>query len=283
MSTLRHTLTLCPIIQPTMTTRKLFEQVIIKKSDSPNKNGYVLNNSDNLINGLNVDLFRDDLMQGSGNELISKFNALYSSSALAVNNFAIVKKYRKDFSFLDYSNFDNADFERQFKTGLSGTPPNLDFALENKDTVIAFESKYLELLDKKKVVFKDSYNKSNLSYLNDFWFNLIDSYVDNELFLDVAQLIKHSIGLINYKRNLPDKQTKKVLLIYIFWTPINSDKFSEYIQHSNELNKFTDNIKKQSDIEFVSMTYNQFWDLYQNIPIFKVHFDKLRTRYSIEI
>lgn len=266
-----------------MTTRKLFEQVIIKNSDRPNKNGYVLNNSDNLINGLSVDLFYDDLMQGSGNELISKFNALYSSSALAVNNFAIVKKHIKDFSFLDYSNFDKADFERQFKTGLSGTPPNLDFTLENKETVIAFESKYLELLDKKKVIFKDSYNKSNLSYLNDFWFNLIDSYVDKELFLDVAQLIKHSIGLINYKRNIPDKQTKKVLLVYIFWTPINSDKFSEYLQHTNELNKFADNIKKQSDVEFISMTYNQFWDLYQNNSIFNGHFDKLRIRYNIEI
>lgn len=266
-----------------MKTRKLFEQVIINKSDRPNKNGYVLNISDNLIGGVKVDLFHNDLMQGGGNELISKFNALYSSSALAVNNFAIVKKHRIDFSFLDYSNFDNSDFERKFKTGLSGTPPHLDFALENKDTLIAFESKYLELLDKKKVVFKDSYNKSNLSYLNDFWFNLIDSYVDNELYLDVAQLIKHSIGLINYKRNLPDDLTKKVFLIYIYWTPLNSNKFSEYIQHSNELNKFTDIIKKQSDIEFVSMTYNHFWDLYQNISIFAEHFDKLRTRYSIEI
>ena len=266
-----------------MKTRTLFEQVIINNSKIPNKNGYVFNISDNLINGLSVDLFYDDLMQGSGNELISKFSALYSSSALAVNNFAIVKKHLKDFSFLDYSNFDKANFERQFKTGLSGTPPNLDFTLENKNAVIAFESKYLEPLDKKKVVFKDSYNKSNLSYLNDFWFNLIDNYVDKEHFLDVAQLIKHSIGLINYKRNIPDKQTKKVLLVYIFWTPINSDKFSEYIQHSNELNEFTDNINKQSDVEFISMTYNQFWDLYQNNPIFNGHFDKLRNRYSIEI
>lgn len=266
-----------------MTTRKIFEQQIVKNSDRPNKNGYVLNNSDNLINGLSVDLFHDDLMQGSGNELISKFNALYSSSALAVNNFAIVKKHPKDFSFLDYSNFDKVDFERQFKTGLSGTPPNLDFTLENKDAVIAFESKYLELLDKKKIVFKDSYNKANLSYLSDFWFNLIDSYVDKEQFLDVAQLIKHSIGLLNYKRNIQSKQTKKILLVYIFWAPVNFDKFSEYIEHSNELNKFAVCIKQQSEIEFISMSYNQFWDLYKNNPIFNVHFDKLRNRYSIEI
>ena len=166
---------------------------------------------------------------------------------------------------------------------MSGTPPNLDFTLENNNAVIAFESKYLELLDKKKVVFPLSYNKSNLSYLDDFWFKLIDSYVDKEQFLDVAQLIKHSIGLINYKRKISDKQTKKVLLVYIFWTPINYEKFSEYNQHSIELNKFAYNINKQSDVEFLSMTYNQFWDLYQNNTPFNGHFDKLRSRYSIEI
>lgn len=266
-----------------METRTLFEQVIINNSKIPNKNGYVFNISDNLINGLSVDLFYDDLRQGSGNELISKFSALYSSSALAVNNFAIVKKHLKDFSFLDYSNFDKANFERQFKTGLSGTPPNLDFTLENNNAVIAFESKYLELLDKKKVVFPLSYNKSNLSYLDDFWFKLIDSYVDKEQFLDVAQLIKHSIGLINYKRKISDKQTKKVLLVYIFWTPINYEKFSEYNQHSIELNKFAYNINEQSDVEFLSMTYNQFWNLYKKNPTFKGHFEELRSRYSIEI
>ncbi len=266
-----------------MSTRKLFEKVIVKKSDRPNKNGYVLNNSDNLTNGIHIELFRDDLMQGSGNELISKFNAIYSSSALAVNNFAIVKKLLKDFSFLGYSNFINANFERQFKTGLRGTPPNLDFALENNDTLIAFESKYLELLDKKKVTFKDSYNRSNLKYLNDFWFTLIDHYVDSELYLDVAQLIKHSIGLINYKMQSSKNAAKKVILIYIYWTPSNYDKFPVYIEHSKELIKFTDTLTKQTDLEFKSMSYKQFWDTYCDSSIFSEHFDNLEKRYNIEI
>ena len=138
-----------------MTTRKQFEKEIIKKSDVHNTNGYVRNNEDNLIDGVSLDLFHNDLMQGSGNELISKFNALYSSSALAVNNFAIVKKALKGFSFLGYTGFTNSTFERQFKTGLTGTPPNLDFVIENDEVVIAFESTYLVLLDTKEVNFKE--------------------------------------------------------------------------------------------------------------------------------
>ena len=262
-----------------MTTRKLFEQKIINKSDKTNIRGYVLNNTDNLINGISIDLFHNDLMQGSGNELINKFNALYSSSALVVNNFAIVKKHLKDFVFFDSSNFRSANFERRFKTGLLGTPPHLDFALENNDTIIAFESKYLELLDRKKVAFKDSYNKKNLPYLNEFWFSLINKYIDKELYLDVAQLIKHSIGLINYNK----QASHKVRLVYIFWTPINSNKFPAYTQHFNELVKFTDALKDQTDIEFISMTYNQFWNFYKDLQIFKEHFEKLMKRYNIEI
>lgn len=266
-----------------MTTRKQFEKEIIIKSDRHNTKGYVLNNEDNLIDGVSLDLFYDDLMQGSGNELISKFNALYSSSALAVNNFAIVKNHLKHFSFLGYSGFKASNFERQFKTGLLGTPPNLDFVLENEEVVIAFESKYLELLDKKEVKFKESYNKSKLKYLNNFWFELIDRYIGKELYLDVAQLIKHAIGLTNYRLNLSPTKTQKVILVYIFWTPNNLDKFVEYNQHSKELSAFTDVIQNQSDIEFNSMTYNQFWSFFNESPLFKEHFDKLKSRYSIDI
>lgn len=255
-----------------MTTRKLFEQAIIKKTNKPNLNGYVLDNSNNLIDGVDIDLFQNDLIQGSGNELKSKFNALYSSSALAVNNFAIVKKHISDFRFLDYKDFYDARFERQFKTGLGGTPPNLDFAIENKDTVIAFESKYLEPLDKKTVVFKDSYNISNLDYLDDYWFSLIQKYQGNDLYLDVAQLIKHSIGLINYKRITK----KNIILVYIYWIPDNYDKYSEYSIHSKELVDFSNRLNNRNDLKFVSLTYDQFWDSYDNSIVFKGHFDNMR-------
>lgn len=266
-----------------METRKKFEKEIIKRSDRHNNYGYVLNNEDNLIDGVDLDLFYDDLMQGSGKELISKFNALFSSSALAVNNFAIVKKFKDDFSFLGYTGFVNAQFERQFKTGLSGTPPNLDFVLENEKVVIAFESKYLEPLDTTVAEFSDSYIKSKLTYLEDFWFDLIERYKGHKLYLDVAQLIKHSIGLKNYKKSLSPSNTKKVILVYIFWTPNNPAKFVQYEQHSKELDVFSKVLKNQTDIEFVSMTYNQFWDLYKELPIFKTHFERMEARYGMEI
>jgi len=263
--------------------RKKIEKEIVKKSNLQHTKGYVLNNEDNLIDGVNLDLFHNDLMQGSGNELISKFNALFSSSALAVNNFAIVKKHKEIFSFLGYSGFTGATFERQFNTGLKGTPPNLDFVLENDEIIIAFESKYLELLDEKETKFKSSYNQNNLNYLDNFWFDLINKYNERKLNLDVAQLIKHSIGLINYRLKLSMTKNKKVILVYIYWTPNNLKKFEVYNKHSKEISALSELLKKQSDIDFITMSYNDFWDIYYEQSIFKEHFDKLKSRYSIDI
>jgi len=262
-----------------MRTRALFEEKIVRGSGINNVKGYTLNIIDNLIDGLTTEHFYDDLKQGSGNELGHKFKALYSSSALVVNNFAIVKKHPVEFTFLNYSGFNKANYERQFKTGLFDTPPNLDFAIENSEVLIAFESKYLELLDKTKVAFKESYNPEKLRYLDNFWFSLIDYYKNKELNLDVAQLIKHSIGLLNYK----PKTSKKLVLVYIYWTPINRIKFKEYDNHSQELMEFTDLLKKQTDIKFHSITYNEFWNLYNHLPLFNNHFNKVRKRYDINI
>jgi hypothetical protein len=262
-----------------MATRKQFEKAITEKCKKPNIKGYFLNNTENLLDGIDKELFQEELMKGSGNELKSKFNAIFSSSALAVNNFAIVKKHLKDFKYFDYSKFYNPQFERQFKTGLGGTPPNLDFTIENNETVIAFESKYLETLNKKKAKFVDSYNKENLNYLDDLWFTLIKKYKNVNLHLDVAQLIKHSIGLINHKRNNPEQA---VILVYLYWTPDNYDNFPNYIQHQKELIEFKEDIKKSKDLKFMSLTYNEFWNLYDN-SVFNEHFDRMRNKYKIII
>lgn len=259
-----------------MNTRKLFEKAIIEKSLISNENGYVSLNQENLVDGINIDLFETDLLAGSGNELENKFNALYSSSALTVNSFALIKKF-SNFKFLGYTDFVKINFERQFRTGLKGTPPNLDFVLENNKTIIGFESKYLELLKKTKASFEVSYNKTNLSYLKKFWIDLIKKYNHKSSLLDVAQLIKHSIGMINQASN------KKLILVYIYWTPINKSEYDEYKIHETELTNFANELKGQNDIEFISLTYDELWNQYDNFPELKDYSKNLRMRYSIEI
>ena len=259
-----------------MNTRNRFEKNIIEKSKIINENGYVTSTHENLIEGVTEDLFKDDLIKGRGNELRRKFKALYSSSALVVNNFALIKKLSA-FEFLGYNNFKKISFERPFETGLPGTPPTLDFVLENKNVIICFESKYLELLERKKAHFSNSYNCNNLQYIDKFWIRLIEEYQNKESFLDVAQLIKHSLGMINKGKN------KKLILIYIYWTPNNKDDFKEYQIHQEELITFSKSVRCQTDIEFVNITYTELWNLYDKTKVLAQYGNKLRERYAIEI
>jgi hypothetical protein len=57
------------------------------------KNGYVNEAEQNLIEGVRLKDFEADLLQGDGNEMKGKFRAAHSSSALAVNTFAPFKAH----------------------------------------------------------------------------------------------------------------------------------------------------------------------------------------------
>ena len=90
-----------------------------------------------------------------------KFNAIHSSSALAVNNFAPFKEQFDSLSFMNYSNFIEASFEKKLPTGIS--TPNLDFYLETKFEIIGIEAKFTEHLSKKLPNYKE--NLTQLGYL----------------------------------------------------------------------------------------------------------------------
>jgi hypothetical protein len=254
---------------------KLYEK-IIRDSTIPNINGYVNMYNDNLINGIENKYFENDLKNGSGNELNEKFRALWSSSALVVNNFV---PFVKNITKITFNNniFEKAGFERKFSTGLGGTPPNIDFFMEKADLLIGFESKFSETLVETKSEFKERY--FSIKYLNSKFIELIKKYNNKNNFLHISQLLKHSIGLINYKM----QTGKNVILYYIYWTPLNWNDFDEYNKHENELKIFSKEINDTNQIEFKSIKYIDLWKMYEKDNILKKHISKLRNRYEIKI
>ena len=108
-------------------------------------------NEDNLLyQYANWDLISSEISEGGGGELRgnkSKFKAIFSSSALCVNNFAPINQFISDYTFLGDTNFTYSRFEKGLPTGIS--TPYLDFYIENKNTIYAFESKFTEVLDAK--------------------------------------------------------------------------------------------------------------------------------------
>jgi hypothetical protein len=182
---------------------------LLNKLSNPPKNDYFDNWEDNLLDDIDKNLVELDLTDGSGNELNKKFKAIHSSSALCVNNFGIFKDKEliKDFKIIGETEFINSIlFEEKLATGLQGTKPNLDAYLENLNSIIGIESKFTEYFVKKKASFEPSYNKENLGYLPNEVFDLIEKYSNKTGYLDVAQLLKHSIGLINKVINSPEKK-----------------------------------------------------------------------------
>jgi len=260
-----------------MNTRKVFEKCIVKASSIKEVGGYVRDYRDNTLDSIDSSEYESDLMEGAGSELKTKFSAIYSSSALVVNVFASFKKYHDKINLLGYENFYTARFERTFPTGLGGTPPTLDFCIENKEVVIGIESKYLEILTEKESKFTDSYYSTDC-IANDQK-QLIKQYAGRKGLLDYAQLIKHSIGMSKYAI----ENNKKAIILYLYWKPINFNSFPEYKQHASELELFKKNIGKINTISFMGITYYDIWENYSNNKYIGRDIAKTRERYEIKI
>lgn len=256
-----------------------FRKRIIDQSVTANNNGYIADFRDNLIPTISVEDFFDDLNKGNGNELKSKFRALYSSSVLCVNFFGFFKQHPDKFLLAGEDNFIDMQFEKKLPTGLKGTSPNLDFYLENKNAIIGIESKFLELLKPKEPKFSISYSDRFLTTLDSGLPTIVNHFRKNYkvTFLDTAQLIKHSIGLLKKKEN------RKAKLIYVYWQPVNADDFPIYKRHKDELDDFSERVKVISGISFSHFTY---WDLCKNFAtdiFLKQHLQHFKERYFLSI
>lgn len=237
----------------------------LDKGLAVDENGYLADIEQNLFQALNSRT-RRSFIDGSGGELQdspscpAKMNALYSSSALAVNMFdywvsqdntAISNAMKLDDAIV------RIGFEEKFPTGLKGTPPNLDIVLElSGGHVVAIESKFSEWLSSKpasKKPFAPSYFRGNTHMwekngLPKTQILAEDVAAGKESFryLDVAQLLKHSLGLSNrLGRNF------SLHYMYYDWPG------DESTHHELELVKFADLVGVE--LNFHASTYQDFF------------------------
>lgn len=277
-------------------TKKIFNKCKSLKM-AFNDKGYVDSNEENLIeNFTNWNEIKQELISGNGSELmpdkngLSKFNAVHSSSALVVNNFAFLKKNKKNITFLNYSNFNEIVFEKKLPTGIS--QPNLDVYFETNYETIGVESKFTELLTPTLAHTNANLEKyldnSKLSYLpNKFDKEIIEHYlnVSDKMRLDVAQLIKHGIGIINKSKNrykfILNQAMSQPVLVYIYWQPINWYNFELFRKHNDEIIDFQKRIKPF--LTFISISYLDFWKMYENDRNFGELICKLKERYSFKM
>ncbi|MCD4690078.1 hypothetical protein K8S17_01310 [bacterium] len=147
---------------------------------------------------------RADFIGGAGREITmmpgrsDKFCAAHSSAALAANTFGPFRCSPGDLTLLGMSGFSATRFEKQLRTGLGGTPPNLDFFAYGTDAIIAVEGKFTEMLSTGAARFSPSYSRAVADLASPAWADLYDSLCSDPRrfrFLDAAQLVKHYLGI----------------------------------------------------------------------------------------
>ena len=251
-----------------------FKQISPYPMDSK---GYLTEPSHNLLPGIELEHFESEFDSGSGNELQKKFLAVHSSSALVVNTFAPMKSDPFELDMLDVHGFRSLHFEKKLPTGLGGTPPNIDLFVENETDVIAIESKFLEYFSTKTPRFKDSYTKGAFPKAEERWLDLMIRFRDGQpQYLDVAQLIKHYLGLSNTISNTD----QNVTLLYLFWEPESTDKSEPFQIHRNELDEFSKEVEGTS-VQFIYKSYPELWSEWKDKEIYSEHLSNLWKRYGI--
>ena len=246
---------------------------------TPDAMGYVPRPQENLVPGIALEDFEEDLRKGKGDELRSKFCAVHSSSALAVNTFAYFKKDPSSLRLLGINGFSPPTFERQCPTGLGGTPPNLDVWLESQTEVVAIESKLLEYFTPKEAKYSSSYQRESLDSEDCWWEVLEASKAAGKRILDVGQLVKHYLGLRRFMSSTP---SVGVALLYLFWEPRNAMSVEVCMQHREEIEALSRQVSG-SQIPFRWMSYSQLWNEWGAVPELRSHVTNLRARYEVDL
>tara|TARA_R110000868_G_scaffold164672_1_gene397434 strand:+ start:19648 stop:20391 length:744 start_codon:yes stop_codon:yes gene_type:complete len=243
--------------------------------------GYVSHPEHNLIEGVMMHQFESDLKKGAGNELRRKFLAVHSSTALAVNSFAPFKDTPEKLIYCGKSGFTSVSFEKECRTGLrGGTHPHLDVWLECGSEVLAVESKLTEYFKQIEAEYKESYQRKIFPYAEDCWWDLLEeSKTAEKQHLDVAQLVKHYLGLI---RHLETTGISSVTLLYLYWEPLNAADIEVCLKHRQEIATFSEQVA-DSKVSFKSMSYTNLWHEWGQIPDLNDHANNLRKRYDVEI
>ena len=244
-----------------------------------NSKGYVEDAQLNLVPGVMPEMIKADYCHGRGQEWSGKIRAIHSSAALAANTFGRWKTDPGKLELRGFSGFEVPKLEAQCRTGLKGTPPHLDVLLQSPGVVIGIESKLLEPLTPTKPHFPASYSRNKLPLCEEPWWNLLEQVRHwPSSHLDAAQLVKHYLGL---RKQFP--ADRKVILLYLYWKPLNAANVAEYSRHAEDLERFQNAISDKGAVEFISMDYLQLWESWAENDNLAEHADLLQQRYCVEV
>ena len=260
----------------------------------PDHPSYVATLPDNLLSRVELQDFEEDLRNGGGEldwrsdgRSPPKFQAAYSSSALAVNTFSPFRRRMTDLTICNLNGFESLRFEARLPNGAG--MPNLDVLCQGS-TAVAIESKCVEYLRTGEtaearrhdpdVPFKPAYK--DVEHLLDKQFGdlykLINANFGAFAPVGVAQLVKHYLGIKNTIGDRP------AILVYLFWEPSDRDKYPVFAHHRQQVDRLC-GLLLGTSVKFIAKSYQQLWQEMARAPAPWVaeHVAELRRRYDVPL
>ena len=250
--------------------------------------GYCARPEENLVASVESSAWRqakDDLGAGQGTELASKFQAAYSSAALAVNAFAPVSG---SVSLPGNDLYEGpARFEQKRSAWAGGDRPTLDVIVEEPAArkVLFVESKCLEFLRKGHADFSEAFVEHARQHLSPAAADTF-AVLGEDAFaydpLDARQLAKHFLAA---KRATVDAAVPcRVTLLAVAWEPANAGEYPIFARHKQAMKEFAAALP-DDDVRLEALSYTELWDYWESVGSagLRRHVSLLRERYDVKL
>jgi hypothetical protein len=239
-------------------------------------NGPIRGVSDLLIDGI-----RHDQLPSSIDR--TRLRSAQCAAALAVNMFLPWRSAPDQLPLAGWTGFDAVQFDVRCPTGLRGTPPHLDLLALRAEVAVAVIVRCIEYLSRRKTMVAPSYDRllATTSELEP-WRRELDRLrreFQHYRHVDPGALIKFALAL---GRTFPERPT---ILLYLYWEPLNADRFEEFCRHRQETAELAD-ATRDGRVTFVPQRVQAMWQEWAGRAApgwLADHVDRLRARYCVSV
>jgi len=206
-----------------------------------------------------------------------------SAAALAINSFLPWRAATERLPLAGWTGFDAVQFEVRCPTGLRGTPPHIDLLALRVEVAVAVTVRCIEYLSRRKTAVAPSYDRLLAATPGlDPWRRQLARLRDEPRcyrHVDLGALIKFAVAL---GRTFPERLT---VLLYLFWEPLDADRFEEFVAHRRELAELQAALG-DGRVSFVAQTFKAMWQQWAELDTpdwVGGHVERLRARYCVSI
>jgi hypothetical protein len=239
-------------------------------------NGRIRRVSDLLIEGVRHEQLPDSIDR-------TRLRAPHSAAALTINNFLPWQRTPDQLPLAGWTGFDAVQFDVRCPTGLRGTPPHLDLLALRGEIAVAVIVRCIEYLSRRKTGVAPSYDQLLATTPGlEAWRGQLDRLrqePQHYRHVDPGALIKFALALA---RTFPDRPT---ILLYLYWEPVNAERFDEFCRHRNETAELADAVRG-TRVSFDPQSFEAMWREWaaRGAPSWLAdHVHRLQARYCVSI